>query len=135
MFYLESGYTLVYLDTIRTYKLAWYGQNRSYLNYLRTFLQINPLATIFGFLGLGIYLRRYRKSWAAWWYFIVAFAPLMIFIIIHGGQVEPQGNYYRYLTFYVIILYPAFAYLIDKSISFVSQSQQTNTGAKLHLNN
>lgn len=123
--YLENGIPLVLLDSIRSYKSAWYGQSSSYLNYLKTFLRIDPYATIFGVLGLMFYLMRHRKSWAARWYSVIAIAPLIVFILLHGGQVEPQGNYFRYLTSFVIITYPALGYLIDNSVNFFAQSKRT----------
>ena len=123
--YLVSDNPIGFLDSINIYKLTHYGQITSYRNYLNAFLLIDPFATIIGVLGLIVLLNRFRKSWAVWWYVTVAVVPLSIFAYLHGGQIEPQGNYYRYLTFFVIITYPAIAYLIEFAIKLFAGSRRS----------
>jgi hypothetical protein len=121
--YVETGNPLFFLESVKSYKLTWYGQGQDYRNYWHTFLKIDPVATIFVALGLVICLLRHKKSWAVRWYVIIVVVPLVVFVYLHGGQIEPQGNYYRYLAFFVFITYPAIAYLIDFGADFVAKSR------------
>jgi hypothetical protein len=123
--YVETGNPLYFLESIRAYKLTWYGQGISYLNYLKTFLKIDPYATVLAVFGLGICLLHYPKSWAMRWYVATMVVPFALFAYLHGGQVEPQGNYFRYLGFFTFLIYPAIAYLIDFGVSSVAKSQMS----------
>ena len=123
--YMEMGDPLYFITGKKLYKLTWYGPGRSYNYYLQTFLKIDPYATVLGVLGLVICLLRYRKSRAIQWYVAMAVIPFSVFAYLHGGQIEPQGNFFRYLALFIFISYPGVACLIDLGINFVAKSQTT----------
>nr|MBC8446001.1 glycosyltransferase family 39 protein [Chloroflexota bacterium] len=123
--YMETGNPLYFLASVKSYKLTWYGESRSYNHYLQTFLKIDPYATALGVLGLLICLLRCRKSRAIQWYVAMAVIPFSVFAYLHGGQIEPQGNFFRYLALFIFISYPGVACLIDLGINFVAKSQTT----------
>ncbi|KPK74380.1 MAG: hypothetical protein AMJ79_14305 [Phycisphaerae bacterium SM23_30] len=114
--YMETGNPLYFLETIRAYKKTWYGQNASYLKYLETFVKTDPYTTILGLGGVIVCILRRRKSGAVAWYTAMMVFPLLIFIFLHRGQLEPSGNYIRYLALYVFLFYPAVGHLISTGI-------------------
>jgi hypothetical protein len=122
--YVETDNPLFFLEFVRSYKLTWYGQSRSYRNYLETFLIIDPFATVLAIFGFVICLLRNSRSSAVRWYVTMAIVPFALFAYLHGGQKEPQGNYFRYLAFFVFFSYPVVAYLIDLGVNFVVKSRK-----------
>ncbi len=126
--YLETGNPLYFMEYIKTYKLTWYGRHGSYLHYLKTFLRIDPYTTVLAIFGIGLCWLHHPKSWAVRWYSVVMVAPFLLFAYLHGGQTEPPGNYFRYLSFFIFLIYPAVAYLIDTVVSFVGRSWLNKRG-------
>jgi hypothetical protein len=124
--WLATGNPLSFMQSINSYKLTWYGPTSSYRNYLATSLKIDPYATILVVLALVVCLLRHRRSCAVRWYVTMAVVPFALFAYLHGGQIEPQGNYFRYLAFFVFITYPAIAYLIDTGANLVTKSRTVN---------
>jgi hypothetical protein len=121
--YLATGDPLFSLAAIRLVNVAWHGGGRSYGRYLETFLRIDPYATVLGGVGLVACLFQYRKSQAVPWFVAMAVIPVCMFAFLHGGQVEPPGNYLRYLPLFMFVTYPAVAFLIDLVITVLSKSQ------------
>ena len=123
--YVKSGDVFGFISSIRTYKSDFYGQNTNYQNYLDTFLQIDPYTTVAGIFALLLCVMMYRHSLAVRAYALFATIPLISFILLHGGQIEPQGNYFRYLAFFVFIAYPAVAFFINLSIEHLPQKTKS----------
>ena len=122
--YMTTGDPLHFFTAIKSYKLT-YGESRSYFRYLGTFLRIDPYATVLCGVGLVMCLVRYRKSRAVQWFVAMAAIPFCVFAYLQGGQMEPPGNYVRYLAPFMFVAYPATAALIDFAISIASKSQWT----------
>ena len=121
--YIKIGDPLYFLTYQTWYKPTWYGQSRSYNYYLQTFLRIDPYATVLSIVGLITCLFRYRKSRDVQCFVAMVVIPFSVFACLHGGQIEPQSNYFRYLALFIFITYPAIACLIDLAINFVAKSQ------------
>ncbi|MBI3943541.1 MAG: glycosyltransferase family 39 protein [Chloroflexi bacterium] len=110
--YQGTGDPFYFLNWIRAYKLTRYGENSFYGNYARILFKLDPFATAGALAGLVLCLRRYLRSGPVRWYACVASVPFLVFIYLHGGQPEPEGNYYRYLAFFLFLMYPAVGYLL-----------------------
>lgn len=125
--YIEMGDPLYFITAKKLYKLTWYGPSRSYIYYLQTFLKIDPYVTIFGILGLVICLLYYRQSRPIQWYVATAVIPFSVFAYLHGGQIEPPGNFFRYLAPFIFIVYPAFAWLINSAVEHITRSDSARS--------
>ena len=125
--YLETGDPFFMLSAIKTYKLTFYGQDISYLNYWNTFLKLDPYLTISGVIALFFCVWQNKKSSFVLFYGVVVLLPLIGFIFLHGGQVEPQGNYLRYLAPFTFTFYPAFGFLINRISTFFSKTKLLST--------
>lgn len=110
--YLETHNPLYFIEAIRGYKWQWYAHAVSYGKYLETFLKIDPFVTLLSLFGLLVCIRQIKKSPAMSWYIGVTTAPLVVYILMSGGQAEPPGNYIRYLSPFIFLFYPAIAYLL-----------------------
>jgi len=119
--YIETGDPLYFATETELYKLTQYGANSSYNSYLQTFLKIDPYATVLSVVGLVACLLSHRKSSAVKWYVAIAFIPFFLFAYLHEGQIEPLGNYLRYLAPFIFITYPAVAFLIDLAINLIAK--------------
>ena len=114
---VHFGDPLTFFNGIKQYKSLWYGQDRSYLNYLKTFFTLDPGVTLFAGFAFVFCLLRSPKSSSVRIYTALAFFPILIFVLLHGGQGEPAGNYIRYLAPFLFLLYPAFACFIYFAIT------------------
>lgn len=115
--YMLTQNPLAFLVTIKSYKVQWYGQTTNYYNYLETFLKIDPYLTFLGLIGVIVCLfSEDQVSSVRLWYTITTVIPLSIFIVLHGGQLEPPGNYIRYLSPLSFTFYPALGYLLFVSV-------------------
>lgn len=121
--YLTTGDPLAFASGIREYKRQTYGQIVSYWNYVSTFLRIDPYVTILGLGGLVVCLRTEVKFWAKLSYVIFTLVPLGVFIGLHGGQLEPLGNYLRYLAPFSFFFYPALSYLLFAGVQKVRKTK------------
>lgn len=110
--YYQTGDPFQFLSVIRAYKLIWYASQRSYFNYLITSWQIGWPIVILFFPALAVCIHRYGKSQAVCWYLGIILAPLALFLFLHGGQVEPPGNYIRYLTPFLCVFIPLLSMLM-----------------------
>ena len=111
--YISTGEPLASIAAIRTYKMRWYGSNRSYLSYLTTFLKIDPFTTILIPLGLFTFLKEGRKRTVRSLYVAVTILSFGVFIGLHGGQMEPPGNSIRYLSPFLFLSYPIAVYFFE----------------------
>ncbi len=121
--YVATGDAVNFLRDVQVYKLTWYGPHRSYGYYLETFWRIDPYATVLGVFGLIFCLSRARASRAGSWYTTMTVVPFLIFAGLHGGQLEPPGNFVRYLAPFEFLVYPALAGLIVLGINRVARSR------------
>jgi hypothetical protein len=110
--YVSTGEPLASIAAIRTYKMRWYGSNRSYLNYLTTFLKIDPFTTVLIPLGLFTFLRYGETRTVRLLYIAVTILSVGVFVILHGGQSEPPGNSIRYLSPYLFLTLPIAVYFL-----------------------
>jgi hypothetical protein len=120
---LQTGDPLHFLHTIRTYKSTWYGGGGSYLAYLQTFFRIDPYATVIGALGIAASVVLYMRRKALVWFVLMATAPFVAFVCLHGPQVEPPGNYVRYLGPFLFVIYPIVGMTTEIGVKWVARSQ------------
>ena len=117
--YVATGNPFAFLDGIKAYKLQWYGDNKSYSNYIAPFLKIDPYLTWFGLIAIMVCWYLHRKAKALQWYIAATLIPFASYIFLHGGQLEPPGNYIRYLAMYVFLFYPALGYLLIMTLKAI----------------
>jgi len=125
--YIEIGDPLYFITAKKLYKLTWYGPNRSYIYYLQTFLKIDPYVTVSGILGLVICLLHYRQSRPIQWYVATAVIPFSVFAYLHGGQIEPPGNFFRYLALFIFVVYPVFAWQMNSAVGRIVRSDSARS--------
>lgn len=125
--YVETGDPFFSLASIRSYKTTWYGDARDFYAYLRTFFRADPYLTVLAPLALVISLLRYKDSRAVQWVVAMTVISFSIFVYFHRGQVEPPGNYIRYLALFIFIIYPAFACLLKSAVERITGSQPART--------
>lgn len=118
--YITTHDPLATFNLIRSYKRAWYFGEGGLKQYLNAFLTNDPFITILFPIGaiLGCKWCKIRMVFS--WYLIFAFFPLVIFMLMHGGQVEPWGNIIRYLAPFAFILYPLLSILLYKVAVVIS---------------
>ncbi|NNJ09829.1 hypothetical protein EKD04_005775 [Chloroflexales bacterium ZM16-3] len=110
--YVQLGDPLYFMGAIRAYKLQWYGDETFYGKYVETFLKLDPYLTWLGVPAIITCLALRHRSRAVQWYVTITVIPLIAYMILHGGQLEPPGNYIRYLAGYMFLFYPALAYML-----------------------
>jgi hypothetical protein len=110
--YLETGDPFFFLGSVRSYKATWYGDRTSYRRYWEAFTTIDPYLTVLGLVGMLVCVLREKRSRAVLIYAAVSVFSLVIYLYLHGGQIEPPGNYIRYFALFLFLFYPAFGYLI-----------------------
>ena len=128
--YLHYGDPFFYFSDIKSYKSIWYGHDVSFFNYLKILFLLDPWLTSLGAFAFLFSLWRSRKSNPVLVYMAYGFLPFIIFILLHGGQNEPTGNYIRYLAPFLFPLYPLFARLL---LSFTNRLIKPKNLAKLGL--
>lgn len=121
--YLSTGDPFSSLGDIRAWKQTWYGGERDYGRYLQTFWRIDPLLTLLFVPSIASTTLRVR-SVAIGWFVVVVTIPITIWASLHGGQIEPPGNYLRYLAPFVFMIYPLVAYTIFNLINAVTPSRR-----------
>lgn len=110
---------MYFLDGIKTYKLINYGHNISYARDLETWFRIDPFLVVLAIPILILIYLRNSKAPDALVYLAVVTVPFAIYLILHGGQLEPPGNYYRYSGLFIFLFYPGFGYLLNSSVTIL----------------
>jgi hypothetical protein len=131
--YIETQNPFYFTEAIRAYKLQWYGQDVSYRKYVETFLRMDPYLAILGILGILVCLLLNKRSKAIQWYVAATAIPLAVYILLSGGQVEPPGNYIRYLAPFAFLFYPSLGYLLIVVSTKVTQCDRLKLGLVLFL--
>jgi hypothetical protein len=129
--YITTGAPLSFLSTVQAGKIYWYGDARDYLAYLKAFFASDPFATLFGPPALAFSLMRLRSSPQIRWLAALMVVPLLAFLAVHQGQVEPVGNYLRYLAPFLFVVYPVLAYAIKSAIDRLAHFALARTGLLL----
>ena len=124
--FLTTGQPLAFLSAIQDYKRTWYGDQQSWRNYLAPLLLIDRYALILLLPGVVISLIVHRRLNVIW-YCIISIAPLLIFFGLHRGQLEPAGNYVRYLAPFVFMLYPLVAVALDTIVGALIKTRLYQT--------
>lgn len=127
--YWETGDPL-YFKTFSTFhKITYYGNNHAYAYYWETFLKIDPYTSLlFVFSFIASIATNYRIS-AVKWYLAMATIPFFIFAYMHGGQLEPLGNFLRYLAPFLFLTYPAVAFLFVSGTQKIFNLQPLQNGS------
>ena len=111
--YLQYGNPFYFYNEIREYKVMNYGIRGSFLNYLSPVLQSDPVA---GLLGIPAYIYALRnikaKNRTIWFYLAIVLIPFVTFLVLHGGQIEPNANYIRYLAPLLLLFYPLIGFAL-----------------------
>lgn len=118
----RSWWALITVQSV--YKTVWYGANSDIGYYWKTFLQIDPFAFILALPALGICIFQTKRKQPVFGYATLCLAPFVIFMLLHRGQSEPQGNYLRYLAPFLFVLYPAVAFLIYFLVKKILHNQR-----------
>jgi len=104
---------LQFLHTIRSYKLAWYGGERSYAMYPRAWWRLDPWATMLIPLGCMVSMLRTRRDppiAVIGWLYVIS---TLVFVALHRGQVESTNNSVRYTGPFLFVGYPFALIAID----------------------
>lgn len=124
---LEAGQFFGVLADIKTYKQVWYGSGAGLANDLRPLFELDPFLLAAGLAGAAALVRR---SMTGWWYTAFTGIPLILFLYLHGGQAEPEGNPVRYLAPYLFLFCPPAAFALDAALQ---RSIRAPTGRNLLL--
>ncbi|MFC2042746.1 hypothetical protein ACFLUA_01155 [Chloroflexota bacterium] len=108
----HTGQILHFMSSVKTYKLKWYGDTRSYFSYWRTFISLDSFSTVAGVIGLVYSTYKYWCSKAVKYAALMAVIPFLLFVGTHAGQIEPLANYIRYLASFQFLLIPFAAFLL-----------------------
>jgi hypothetical protein len=107
--FAELGDALAFARVAREYLARWYPSTKDYGAYGLALIRIDPFALVGIPLGaLALALR--QRNTALWCYLALTFGPLVTYLILQNGQIEPEANHLRYLALYVFALYPLMAY-------------------------
>lgn len=120
--YFVTGDPLSGAKTVKLFRISRTGDIKSYPSYFYTLIGIDPFAVLL-LIPAAIYAAFQKDRYQGIrWYLLMVFVPLLIFFLVHGGQLEPPGNYIRYLAPFVFLTYPLIAYGIYRITTlFVSQ--------------
>jgi len=110
--YLETGNGLYFLTINRAFDMKWYGNQRDYLAYWNTLFKIDPLTTMLALPSVLVCLYKNRTLPRVRMYMCLIGIPFAFFVLLQGGQVQPYGNYIRYLSQFLFPLYPVVSWLI-----------------------
>jgi hypothetical protein len=121
--YATTGNPLDFLVFIYNYKATVYGGVPSYGYYLEPLRQIDPYVFLL-ILPLTGYLLWHRRSPAMIWFVAITLLPTVIFFILHGGQLEPIGNFVRYLAPFVFMIYPLMAIGLVDAAGWIGRSER-----------
>jgi len=110
--FLHTRQMLHFMFYVKSYKLKWYGETRSYIKYWQTFISLDSLTTIAGIIGLVYTIHKYWKSEIIRYVVLMVVIPFILFMGTHNGQIEPLANYIRYLASFQFLLIPFAAILL-----------------------
>ncbi|HZG67217.1 MAG TPA: hypothetical protein VEZ12_10765, partial [Herpetosiphonaceae bacterium] len=82
------------------------------------FLSVALIPSLLGYVVL------YRRATSPYWYLVLTLIPLAIFGVLHGGQVEPPGNYLRYLAPFLLVFYPVVAFCCVAIVEFLARAHR-----------
>ena len=102
---VELGNPFAFARGVRDYNQLWYGREKAYLVYATTFLWIDPLASI-AVCGGIIWVLATQRTNGILAYVVLTVAPLLIYLVLQQGQVEPTFNHQRYQALYIFVTYP-----------------------------
>ena len=117
--YLKTGDPLFFMTANRDFDTKWYGNHTSYANYLSTFFETDPYATVLCIPIIILCLIYLKQNRAVYWTIVHIFCPLIAFAWLQRGQVQPHGNYVRYLALFLFIIYPLIAWFISRLFDHV----------------
>ncbi len=104
--YIATNDFFYSLKSIQDYKLEHYGGAKDYGAYFELFFEADPFLLIsFPILVVMSFLHR-KKYPLLGHYLLMSVVPLIIYIAVHNGQVEPFGNYVRYFLPFSFLFYP-----------------------------
>lgn len=122
--YNRTGNAFYFMAFNRDLDLRAFGSRRSYINFLRAFIKIDPVASVLSVAGLGACLFRYRRDRAVCFYVAATVIPFLVFSGFQGGRATLPRNYLRYLAPFIFFAYPAVASLIIMVINRIVRSQR-----------
>lgn len=101
-----------FLNVTRGFDQQWYGAAQTYRPYLQVLWRLDPLAALLLPAALVGGLALARRSAPARWYLLLAVVPFALYAVFQRGQVQPPGNYIRYLSLFFWLTYPLLAGLL-----------------------
>jgi hypothetical protein len=117
--YLETGDGLYFLHANRSFDLKWYGDRKDYFAYWDTLFGIDPMATLLALPSIVTCLFKNRVSSPIRMYIYLTMGPFLLFALLQRGQVQPQGNYIRYLSQFLFLIYPVIGWLVVFAVSSI----------------
>ena len=125
--FLHTGQMLHFMFSVKSYKVKWYGETRSYFRYWQTFISLDSFATIAGVIGLVYSTFKYWKSEIIRYVVFMVVIPFLLFVGTHAGQIEPLANYIRYLASFQFLLIPFAAILLLDLTKKISHTRKYQT--------
>jgi hypothetical protein len=111
--YLKTGDPLFFMTVNRAFDTKWYGSYSSYANYLSAFFEIDPYTTLLSIPAIILCLIYVKQNRAVYWITLYIVGALIAFAWLQRGQIQPHGNYIRYLALFLFIIYPLSAWFIS----------------------
>jgi hypothetical protein len=112
--YLKTGDPFYFMTANRAFDTKWYGNYTSYANYLSTFFKTDPFTTVLCIPITIACLIYFKQNRAVYWAIAYVFGPLIAFAWLQRGQIQPPGNYIRYLALFLFVMYPLIAWFISR---------------------
>lgn len=130
--YVQKQDALYFVKDIRNYKATYYGAAKSFLPYLKVLVSLDVVVLILGVLAFGYTLSR-RPTKLEVYHLIFTLIPLLLYILLSGGQTEPRPNYIRYLGPFTFLFYPLISAMVLKLLSSFSKHWKPTAAALLVL--
>ncbi len=112
--YLKTGDPFFFMTANRAFDTKWYGNYTSYANYFRTFLETDPYTTLLYIPVIILCLIYLKQNRAVNWTIMYIFGSLLTFAWLQRGQIQPHGNYIRYLALFLFVIYPLIAWFLSR---------------------
>lgn len=129
--YLVYHTWLSFMDVVTSWKSTYYGTQHSFRYYWDTFIRLDRLGIVFLLAALPALivatLAQKPRRWTWIWYETALIGPFLIYCILHRGQIEPPGNFIRYLAPFMFMMYPALAAVAVKWMGKI-QAKAVRTG-------
>jgi hypothetical protein len=126
--YLVTGDPLFFVTSNRSFDTYWYGNRQDYAPYFSTLLRLDPTSTLLTGLACSLCLYIYRRTPHIGMYIGLIVGTFLIFAVLQRGQVQPDGNYVRYLALFSILPYPIMAWLLVFCAEKVSPQRRFQHG-------